>query len=81
MTHPGADVSFSPDQALGVELYIVTTRDKSAFDIWVAWLDLDWIQSDLVLSKSEAPVWSADGCAALTMPTKGALRDPGIVRS
>lgn len=35
----GHDVSFSPDQALGVLHYIVATKDVAAFDQWVAWIN------------------------------------------
>lgn len=36
---PSSDVSFSPDQSLGVFLYVVATGDRQAFDNWVAWMD------------------------------------------
>jgi hypothetical protein len=32
-------VSLSPDQALGVLLYITATGDKAAFEQWVSWID------------------------------------------
>jgi hypothetical protein len=35
----GHDVSFSPDQALGVLHYIIATKDAGAFDEWVTWID------------------------------------------
>ena len=38
-SHPGADVSFSPDQALGVMLYVAVSKDVNAFDRWLKWLD------------------------------------------
>ncbi|RXG97197.1 hypothetical protein [Bradyrhizobium vignae] len=37
-TYPNHDVSFSPDQALGVMLYAVATRDVKAFDRWLQWI-------------------------------------------
>jgi hypothetical protein len=37
-TYPTYDVSFSPDQALGVMLYTTSTRDVSGFDRWVQWM-------------------------------------------
>jgi hypothetical protein len=33
------DVSFSPDQALGVLHYVVHTRDTQSFDAWVNWIN------------------------------------------
>ena len=38
-SHPGEDVSFSLDQALGVMLYVAKAGDLTAFDRWVHWLD------------------------------------------
>jgi hypothetical protein len=38
-TYPSADVSFSPDQALGVMLYTAVVKDVAAFDHWAQWLD------------------------------------------
>jgi hypothetical protein len=35
----GHGVSFSPDQALGVLLYVITTKNGSAFDDWVNWIN------------------------------------------
>jgi hypothetical protein len=35
----GHDVSFSPDQALGVLHYIVATKDVAAFDQWIDWIN------------------------------------------
>jgi|SRR5579859_664246 len=35
---PVHDVSFSPDQALGVFAYLIKTRDASALDKWAAWI-------------------------------------------
>ena len=32
------DVSFSPDQALGVLHYIVHTKDAASFDLWTSWI-------------------------------------------
>ena len=37
-TWPNYDVSFSPDQALGVMLYVAASKDLSAFDRWVDWM-------------------------------------------
>src|SRR5580704_13417762 len=37
-TWPSYDVSFSPDQALGVMLYTAKSRDVAAFDRWVQWI-------------------------------------------
>lgn len=36
--YPAHDVSFSPDQALGVMLYAVATKDANAFDQWLGWI-------------------------------------------
>lgn len=36
---PEHDVSFSPDQSLGVLLYALTTRDSAAFARWTGWLE------------------------------------------
>lgn len=36
---PVHDVSFSPDQALGVLLYALATTDKRAFEAWLEWLE------------------------------------------
>jgi hypothetical protein len=38
-TYPNYDVSFSPDQALGVMLYTGFTKDLAAYDRWVQWID------------------------------------------
>ena len=37
-TYPTHDVSFSPDQALGVMLYTARARNLAAFDRWVQWM-------------------------------------------
>jgi hypothetical protein len=37
-TYPQYDVSFSPDQALGVMLYTGFTKDRAAYDRWVQWI-------------------------------------------
>jgi len=37
--YPNADVSFSPDQALGVLSYVLAKRDAIAFDGWLTWMD------------------------------------------
>jgi hypothetical protein len=37
-TYPTYDVSFSPDQALGVMLYTAKTKKVAAFDHWVQWM-------------------------------------------
>lgn len=36
---PVHDVSFSPDQSLGVLLYVLTKHDRAAFDRWTSWLE------------------------------------------
>lgn len=36
---PTHDVSFSPDQSLGVMLYAVQTRDSTRFARWLAWIE------------------------------------------
>jgi hypothetical protein len=35
---PKNDVSFSPDQALGVLAYVIHTRDADSFDRWIQWI-------------------------------------------
>jgi len=37
-TYPTYDVSFSPDQALGVMLYTAKSKNKAAFDRWAKWM-------------------------------------------
>lgn len=37
--HKANIASFSPDMALGAQLYLVTTRNKSRGDLWLKWLD------------------------------------------
>ncbi|SDO99001.1 hypothetical protein SAMN04489798_4390 [Pseudomonas arsenicoxydans] len=39
MQAPKYDVSFSPDMALGVLLYLAQTSDNAAFKSWVRWVD------------------------------------------
>jgi hypothetical protein len=36
---PDHDVSFSPDQALGVLLYVVSTGDAASFSKWLSWIE------------------------------------------
>lgn len=36
---PAHDVSFSPDQSLGVQLYLVHKHQKTSFDKWISWVD------------------------------------------
>jgi hypothetical protein len=36
---PAHDVSFSPDQSLGVLLYAVQTGDKARFSHWLSWIE------------------------------------------
>jgi hypothetical protein len=36
---PNHDVSFSPDQALGVLHYVMQDHDKASFDRWYSWID------------------------------------------
>lgn len=36
---PTYDVSFSPDQALGVMLYAVQTKDRERFARWIGWME------------------------------------------
>ncbi len=38
-TYPNYDVSFSPDQGLGVMLYTAVAKDVAAFDRWTKWMD------------------------------------------
>ena len=39
MEAPLYDVSFSPDMAKGVLLYLITKHDKTATENWVKWID------------------------------------------
>ena len=39
MEAPSHDVSFSPDMAKGVFLYLATKRDKDALARWIKWID------------------------------------------
>jgi hypothetical protein len=36
---PSHDVSFSPDQSLGVLLYVLKKKDKARFKAWVSWIE------------------------------------------
>jgi hypothetical protein len=37
--YPTYDVSFSPDQALGVLAYVLGTKDSSSFGEWLTWIE------------------------------------------
>ena len=38
------DVSFSPDQALGVLAYVVRTQDTALYDRWLDWIATQTVQ-------------------------------------